>query len=287
MKASFGACLAMVAGIVLAPVTTATALSGWSGGADVPQGAQTGTQWGEELPASGQSSGQSSPGQSGTLSNPFSAFGGDGRRASWHAEVERTARGHRIGNPDAEAHLIEFMNYTCSDCARFAREGEGALDLALLAPGHMTLEVRPIIRNAIDLTVSLLVQCGEPEDFKDRHRMFLARQDDWLPKATSAPQSQQALWARGDRTSRANMAAALNLDDMLAERGMSRSDINRCINDDRAALTLTDNSQADLNEFGVTGTPGFALDGAMLPDVHDWETLYPVLSARFRPGSGR
>ena len=140
MKASFGACLAMVAGIVLAPITTATALSEWSGGADVPQGAQTGTQWGEELPALA----QSSSGQSGTLSHPFSAFGGDGRRASWHAEVERTARGHRIGNPDAEAHLIEFMNYTCRDCARFAREGEGALDLALLAPGHMTLEVRPM-----------------------------------------------------------------------------------------------------------------------------------------------
>ena len=164
------------------------------------------------------------------------------------------------------------------------REGEGALDLALLAPGHMNVEVRPVIRNAIDLTVSLLVQCGGAESFKDSHRMYLMRQASWLDKARAAPQGQQQIWARGDRAARLNMAQALDLDDMLAERGASMVDIRACLSDDEAALALLRNGRSDSSEFGVTGTPSFALDGELLTGVHNWAALYPVLSERFRPG---
>ena len=59
------------------------------------------------------------------LSDPGSAFVGSGRRAAWHAEVERTERGFRIGNPDAEASLIEFISYTCGHCATFAQSFAG------------------------------------------------------------------------------------------------------------------------------------------------------------------
>lgn len=229
-------------------------------------------------------SAQSSDAQAGDqLSNPSSAFVGDGRRAAWHAEVERTERGYRIGNPDAEASLIEFISYTCSHCADFARQGEGALDMILLAPGHMNVEVRPVIRNAIDLTVSLLVQCGDPSGFKDRHRMFLMRQQTWLAKVQSAPQSQQAIWMRGDKASRLNAATALDFDDMLADRGMSRADINTCLNDDQAALALIRNGNADRDELGVRATPSFALDGELLTNVHNWAALSPVLQEHFRP----
>ncbi len=230
------------------------------------------------LPASAQTT-SSAPDQ---LADPESAFAGD-RRAAWHAEVERTERGFLIGNPDAEASLIEFISYTCSHCATFAREGEGALDLALLAPGHMSVEVRPVIRNGLDLAVSLLVQCGGADGFKDRHRLFLMRQDDWFGKARSAPQSQQAIWLRGDRAGRLNAARALDLDDMLADRGMSMSDINTCLSDNQAALALIRNGSANRDEFGVTGTPSFALDGELLDGVHNWAALYPVLAERFRP----
>jgi protein-disulfide isomerase len=237
------------------------------------------------LPAHAQDAEADAEAAENQLSDPPSAFVPDGRRASWHAEVERTERGFRIGNPDAEASLIEWISYTCGHCATFAKEGEGALDLALLAPGHMSVEVRPVIRNAIDLTISLLVQCGGADGFKDRHRMYLTQQDKWMARAQSAPASQQAAWARGDKASRLSAAQALDLDDMLAERGMSRVEINACITDDAAATALFRNSVADKEEFGVPGTPSFALDGKLLTNVHNWSALYPVLSERFRPGN--
>lgn len=233
------------------------------------------------LPATAQQS------SNGSLADTPSAFVPNKSGGAWHAEVERTERGFRIGKPDAEAELIEFISYTCPACRRFAEQGEAALDMAVLAPGEGSLEVRPVIRNAIDLTVSLLVQCGGADGFKDRHRMFMLGQDEWLAKAQSAPQSQQAIWARGDRASRMNLARALDFDDMLIERGMSRPQVDGCINDDQAALALVRNSNADRTEFGVKATPSFALDGELVANVHDWRGLYSVLSARFAPTSGQ
>ncbi|MGB7370848.1 thioredoxin domain-containing protein [Erythrobacter sp.] len=216
-----------------------------------------------------------------SLANPDSAFKGDGRRASYHADIERTERGHLIGNPDADTSLIEFVSYTCGHCASFTREGEGALDMILLAPGKMNLEIRPVIRNVLDLTVSMLVQCGPVDGFKNRHRMYMLSQDDWLEQARSAPASQQALWARGDASARLSAARALDLDDMLAKRGTSIADINTCLADEDAALALIGAGNADRDEFAVPGTPSFALDGELLTSVHSWDALQPVLLERF------
>lgn len=218
------------------------------------------------------------------LSNPDSDFADTKRKGNWQAAVQPTERGHLIGNPRADVKLVEFVSYTCGHCASFAAEGEPALDLALLMPGEMTLEVRPVIRNPLDLTVSMLVACGDTSRFKDRHRTFMFSQAQWLGKAREAPQSQQAIWARADSNARLNMARSLDLDDMLTKRGQSIAEINACLMDDKTANALIANSRADSAEFAVPGTPSFALDGVLLEGVHSWGPLYEVLSARFKPG---
>lgn len=215
------------------------------------------------------------------LANPDSAFAGTQEQGNWQAVIARTERGHLIGNPKADTQMIEFVSYTCGHCAHFAAQGEPVLDLTLLMPGKLGLEVRPVIRNALDLTVSLLAQCGDPAGFKDRHRAFMFAQDQWLGKVRTAPQSQQAIWGRGDKSSRMNAASALGLADMLIQRGQSVAEVNACVMDDVAAQKLIDNGIADGTEFGVAGTPSFALDGKLLNQVHNWDALYSVLSARF------
>ncbi|MEM8725611.1 MAG: thioredoxin domain-containing protein [Pseudomonadota bacterium] len=218
------------------------------------------------------------------LSNPDSAFVDTTRKGNWQSVIEPTERGHLIGNPRADVQLIEFVSYTCGHCANFAVEGEPAIDLVLLMPGKMTLEVRPVIRNALDLTVSLLAGCGDPSKFKERHRAFMTTQSKWLLKAQQAPASQKAIWGRGDRNARVNAAQALDLDDVLTDRGQSIAEVTACLMDDTAAQALIDNGRADSAEFKVPGTPSFALDGALLERVHTWDALYPVLSERFKSG---
>ena len=215
------------------------------------------------------------------LSDPKSAFEKPPEK-NWSGEVQRTQHGYLIGNPDAEVRLIEFVSYTCSVCALFAKEGDPAIDFTLLAPGKMSMEMRPYIRNELDVTLSLLVGCGNNREFKALHRDFLWSQDEWMKKINSAPASQQAAWLRGDTAGRLNAAQALDLDDKLIARGFSPTEITTCLSDVKAAEALLVNTGADRVIYGITGTPSFALDNKLLKNVYNWATLYPVLEERFK-----
>ncbi len=218
-----------------------------------------------------------------TLDNNYTEFVGNLDPQVWIGTIERTERGHLIGKPEADAELIEFVSYTCSHCANFARQGDPSLELTAVGPGYVNVEVRPVIRNGLDLVVTLLAQCGDPAGFKDRHRMFMYSQEEWLTKAINAPKTQQAIWSRGDAAARTNAAQALDLDDMVAERGLTTPQINACLADDAAAQTLLANGRADATDFGINSTPSFALDGKLLSNVHDWPGLSVALQTRFRP----
>lgn len=226
---------------------------------------------------------QPSPARSG-LAQPGSSFAEQENPGNWGAAIARTERGHAIGNPEAKTRLIEFISYTCPHCATFAARGEPPLEIVLLQPGKLTLEVRSFIRNGVDVTATLLAQCGDPAGFKGRHQALMLNQATWLGKARSAPVSQQQIWQRGDKAGRANAANALGLTALLAARGQSVAELDACVADDAAAKRLLANTDADAADFGVTGTPSFALDGKLLAEVHGWDTLYPVLSERFAAG---
>ena len=215
------------------------------------------------------------------LSRPDSSFGPKPKAGNWQNSVERTERGHLIGNPEAESRLVEFISYTCPHCADFAARGEPALDVVLLGPGKITVEVRPVIRNGLDLAVTLLANCGDPAQFKVRHRTLILAQADWLGKAQAAPKTQQAIWQRGDKAGRQNAASALGLTTMLAAKGQSKAELDACVANDAAAQKLLQNDEADGKEFGVNSTPSFAMDGKLLANVHSWEALYPLLRDRF------
>lgn len=218
-----------------------------------------------------------SPSKAQSLSNTQSQPDNGASSQVWIGKVEQTPRGNRIGNPDADMQLIEFISYTCGHCADFSKQSDGTLDLVGVAPGKIAVEIRPVIRNSLDLVVTMLVQCGDSKGFKARHRAFLYSQDTWLTKAINAPRSQQAIWSRGDAAARANAASALGLDDIAINKGLSAPEINTCLADQAAAQTILDNNRANVTEFEITGTPSFALNGSALKGVYDWPGLSAIL----------
>jgi hypothetical protein len=236
--------------------------------------------------AAGAASAQPKPQPKPDLDRPGSAFSTQGKSGKWATIIARTPRGHLIGNPAAKAQLIAFTSYTCPQCAAFANRGEPALEMLLISPGTMSLEVRPRVMGGLDLAVTMLAQCGDPKGFRMRHQTLMLTQGEWLAKAKSAPASQQAIWERGDRAARMNAASALGLSGMLARRGQSRSALDACLADDAAARRLKSLAAADTAEFAPVTTPAFALDGKLLAGVDGWETLLPVLTARFAAPKG-
>lgn len=201
---------------------------------------------------------------------------------NWNTHVEVTERAYVLGNPDAEVSLIEFVSYTCPHCATFTIQGEAPLQLAYIGPGKLKFEVRSIIRNVVDETATLLVQCGDTSKFLQNHTMFMAKQSDWLERGRRSTRAQQAIWMGPDKLrARQNMAQALGFYDMMATRGYERTELDRCLADNARAQQLQINTTADFADFGIRGTPSFALNGKTLEGVHSWQALAPQLNAQF------
>ena len=203
--------------------------------------------------------------------------------ANWNTEVELRDDALVVGNPQAAHTLTEFVSYTCDHCANFTRTGEGTLQLAFVGPGHMQRVVRSIVRNPIDLTVTMLAQCGPSSRYLRNHTEFMTSQDEWLPVAREASAAQRARWSSGTAAARRQaIATDLGFYRMMERRGYRRGDIDRCLADDGKAAALIAASQADMESFAVRGTPSFAVDGTLLPQTHNWADLEPQLVALYK-----
>ena len=119
---------------------------------------------------------------------------GAAAHGNWTATVVETGTSHVIGNPAAKVKLVEHVSYTCPHCAAFTRESEGALKLAYITPGKVSVEFRHLIRDPIDLTVATLVHCGPASKFPQNHAAFMLGQDRWIGPYSHPSPSQLARW---------------------------------------------------------------------------------------------
>lgn len=205
-----------------------------------------------------------------------------GANGNWNTTVGRTATGHVIGNPEAKVKLVEFVSYTCPHCGTFAHEGDAALQIAYVGPGNVQLEVRHIVRDALDFTAALLTNCGEPAKFARNHTAMMLAQSKWLEVSANATAGQKQRWSVPDWRARTRaIASDHGFYPIMERRGYTRSELDRCLTDEAMAQRLVDATQASYTEFDVKGTPSFAIDGTLVDDVHNWATLQPELDARF------
>ncbi len=205
-----------------------------------------------------------------------------GANGIWNNQVTAGDRGYEIGNPEAEVTLTEFVSYTCPHCATFAIQGEAPLQIAYIGTGKLKLDVRSIIRNDLDLAVTMLAQCGDPAKFMRNHTYFMTSQKTWLPKAQNATRAQVMRWTTGNGSvARRAIATDLGFYQMMETRGYSRINVDKCLGDNAKANDLRANTKADFEEFGIRGTPSFAINGETLENVHSWRALEQQLNTLF------
>lgn len=203
---------------------------------------------------------------------------------NWNATVSRTPQGgYLLGKPDAVVKLVAYISYTCPHCAHFEQESDAQLRIGLVGPGKGSVEVRPFIRNGLDLTVAMLAECGPTTKFFANHAMFLARQQQWMAPLGSLTDAQKARWSNPDFPARMRAVASdLQLYDMMEQRDYSRSDVDRCLGNRALADQLAKQTQNAVDNDNVQGTPSFVLNGMPLAGTNDWATLKPQIEARLR-----
>ena len=191
--------------------------------------------------------------------------------------------GHVLGNPNAKVKLTAFESYTCHVCNDFEKQAGGALRLAYVQPGKVSLEVRHFVRDPVDLTAAMLADCAAPNKFFAVHRALYQNFPKTLALLSDHTSAQEARWkgTEADRASgRRTIAQDFGFYDILEAQGMSRPQATQCLNNDAAAKRLAEQTAADDKKYVISGTPSFALDGNLLVGTHSWEFLKPQIDAR-------
>jgi protein-disulfide isomerase len=198
----------------------------------------------------------------------------------WTTTVTKTPDGgYRMGNPDAPIKLIEYGSITCPHCAAFATEGVEALKSKYVASGKVSYEFRSYLLHGQDLMATLLVECGGPEPFFALLEGAYADQQNWIGKLMAMPPAeQQRLQSLPVAAQNVAIARASGLDEFVAQRGVPREAIDKCLTDPkRPDALLAQRNKA--NEMGLTGTPTFFLNDKIVENVASWKDLEPELRA--------
>jgi protein-disulfide isomerase len=197
----------------------------------------------------------------------------------WTRTVSMTADGaYVLGNPRAPTRITEYLSYTCPHCAHFVAEASAPLK-DRVRRGLVRIELRNAIRDAYDLTAAVLARCGgKARVFADSEALF-AQQATWLPKvqAYENTRGDKAFEDTGARL--ADIAAATGLTGFMAKRGLKPHAQLQCLADKRTQDMLAAMATDAWEDRKIEGTPTLAVNGRLLPGVHDWAGLSAALNA--------
>lgn len=203
---------------------------------------------------------------------------------NWQATVTKTAEGgYLMGNPASGVHLVAYLSYTCPHCADFEAQADAPLRIGMIMPGKGTIEVRPFLRNPVDLVASMVATCGSPAKFYGNTRMLLANQNHWLAPMGQLTEAQKNRWESPDFATRMRAVASdLGLYALMEQRGYTRAELDRCLADKDEADRIAHRTQVAADKEFINGTPGFLINGVTLTGTYTWEALKPQIDARLR-----
>jgi len=187
---------------------------------------------------------------------------------------------HILGRPNAPVKLVEYGSYTCPHCAHFATEAEDTLINTYVASGRTSFEVRHLVRDPIDLAMAVAVNCGSQARFFIRHKAMFDAQEQILNQVRALPPERLQAWGTYPVNQRIrHVADDSGVTAWMRRMGYTPAQINRCLGDTAMQERLIAMTNA-ATQAGVTGTPSFAINGSLLPNVYSWAALRPELDSR-------
>lgn len=209
-----------------------------------------------------------------------SAAGAAPKTIGWNHVVSLGTDGsHVLGNPAATVKLTEYISYTCPACARFTAESEGPLRIGYLTTGKVSVEVRHLLRDPIDLTVAMLANCGPKEKFFLNHTAFMRSQSTWIKALGNAGPAQRQRWTTGTLVQRGRaIASDFHFYAVMQSRGYDRMTADKCLADQALAQQLGNQAKQGYS-MGIRSTPAFTINGKLLDDTSTWAELRPQLDA--------
>jgi protein-disulfide isomerase len=172
--------------------------------------------------------------------------------------------GYRRGSPDAPVAVVEFSDFGCPYCGRFAVGTFPALDQEYIEPGLVRWRYVPVSFGfAGGALMGAAAECAG---------RLVGEEAFW--RAHDILYRHQAALRGADAQDR--------LLDWLAEGGLDRRRLEACIRDPATAATLDANNRV-AEEWFVRGTPTFLVNGVPMSGAMPTEFFRKVLDTALDP----
>ena len=203
---------------------------------------------------------------------------------NWVDVVAATPEGgFRMGNPDAKVKLVEFASLTCPHCREFHEAAAATLKSKYVASGNVSYEYRNFVLNGPDFAATVLARCQGAATFFGLLDNFYADQTGWIePFGRIGKADQEALSKLPEDQAIARMAELGGLADYVKLRGIPRAKFDQCLADPAQVKAINDLRNQAVNEYKLTGTPSFIINGTVQENIYTWADLEPKLQAALR-----
>jgi protein-disulfide isomerase len=188
--------------------------------------------------------------------------------------------GMRMGNPNAPVKFVEYASFTCPHCKKFEADAADSLKANYITSGKVSWEFRSFLIHGPDAPVTLLINCRGADPYFAISEQLYAAQDEWLMKLVNLPaDQQQQLQAMTPANQFKKMVEVMGLYSFMGARGLSKTQADACLIDQKAIDALTAHQTRYQTEDQINGTPTFFINGQQQTEVTDWAKLEPRLKA--------
>jgi protein-disulfide isomerase len=193
----------------------------------------------------------------------------------WTKKVTETPAGAFVlGNPAAKTRLVEYVSYTCPHCAHFTGEASAPLR-KYVASGGTAVEIRHAVRDAVDLTATLLARCTGPAHFFAVHDKLFATQQTWFEAAGRYIEANHDALEKVKQPQQLQMVAkGAGLGPIV---GLADAQVNACLADAAAEKPVIAMTEEAWDTRKIPGTPYFMINGTGVESTSSWAALEPHL----------
>ena len=149
---------------------------------------------------------------------------------------------HALGNKDSKVTLIEYLSPTCSHCKAFFDNTFPALKAEYIDTNKILFIPRPFVRNVLDAVVFMLAEAAGEAKYHEVVDTFFKTQNDWAISQTPA----DAMFT------------------IAQQLGFTKETYDAALTNQTLFKGLEAVRDQASNEFKLTGTPTFYLNGKML-----------------------
>lgn len=204
------------------------------------------------------------------------------RAVDWTRTVAiQPSGGYAIGNPKAKVKLVEYVSLTCSHCRHFDEEAGGPLIAKYVKTGKVRLEYRNYVRDAYDMSASLISRCNGARSYVPLTRALLKDQPTWTATAAAAaPERLEAMQKLPTGRLVLEAAKVAGLQKWAAGRGLPAARTTQCLTNLKEIDRLVGMTKAATEQYpDFRGTPSFLINGELLTSTTTWSELEPKLRA--------